>query len=204
MSRRLKITLPDPVCAQLDEMAANSGEPVSRLAARIVLSGVVQSPGKEYPLGGGHSRAANRRQPCWLEPPVKNAEWRSQMWGAIVALHNRYPRELADLNDHWWESGSLVETLCALAIWRRRIDESGLDPREELAFQTGLSDCSSSLTLAATRTMRPWNPGPPPADWSAHNAESCPADDPTPDRLATEGMAYFACGIDRPVIAVAT
>ena len=201
MSRRLKITLPDPICARLDEMAANSGEPVSRLAAQIVLSRVMYGPGEQYPMTATVDQTSSQQRPCWLEPPGENAEWRSQMWDEIVALWSRYPRELADLNDHWWESESLVETLCALATWRRGIDESGRDPREELAFQAGLSECSNSLKGEVTRRMRPWNPGPPPEHWRAASAPDderrCLDDGRTLTQCTTHRMAYLACSIDR-------
>jgi hypothetical protein len=36
MSYRMKITLPDPTMTRLKELAANNGEPVSRIAARMV------------------------------------------------------------------------------------------------------------------------------------------------------------------------
>jgi hypothetical protein len=32
-----------------------------------------------------------------------------------------------------WTDESHTETLCALAIWRAEIDDTGQDPREELA-----------------------------------------------------------------------
>jgi hypothetical protein len=40
VSRRMKITLPDPLMTQLQELAANNGEPVSRTAARMVCDGL--------------------------------------------------------------------------------------------------------------------------------------------------------------------
>jgi hypothetical protein len=40
ISRRMKITLPDPLLAQLQELTANIGEPVSRVATRMVSGGL--------------------------------------------------------------------------------------------------------------------------------------------------------------------
>jgi hypothetical protein len=51
-------------------------------------------------------------------------EWRSHMWGSIVALHGRYPHELAHLKDGWWKDAAHVEVLCALVVWRDWIDEA--------------------------------------------------------------------------------
>src|ERR1035441_9477721 len=65
-----------------------------------------------------------------------DAEWRQQMWGAIVALRGRYPEQLEALKEKWWTDESTVETLGALAVWRAELDETRQDPRDELAFQT--------------------------------------------------------------------
>ena len=43
MSRRLKITLPDGLAAQLDELAAHTGEPVARLAGQMVREGIAEA-----------------------------------------------------------------------------------------------------------------------------------------------------------------
>jgi hypothetical protein len=56
----------------------------------------------------GLARYRRRRQeparPPWLEPYAGDSEWRSWMWGGIVALHGRYPTALAELKDGWWNS----------------------------------------------------------------------------------------------------
>jgi hypothetical protein len=61
MSRRLKITLPDGLAAQLDEMAANTGDPVARLAGQMVSPGHHRSSsrrtGSPAALQAGSSRA---------------------------------------------------------------------------------------------------------------------------------------------------
>ncbi len=49
------------------------------------------------------------------------------MWGAIVALHGRYPRHLGELKIGWWKDEAHTEILCALAVWRAEIDEMGND-----------------------------------------------------------------------------
>jgi hypothetical protein len=43
MSRPVKIVLPDPVAAQLAELAAVAGEPASTLAGQLVRNGVAQA-----------------------------------------------------------------------------------------------------------------------------------------------------------------
>jgi hypothetical protein len=38
------------------------------------------------------------------------------MWGQVVVLHGRYPRQLQDVKNGWWTDDSQTETLCALAV----------------------------------------------------------------------------------------
>jgi hypothetical protein len=171
MSQRLQIVLPDPVAAQLHELAAGAGERPSTLAGLIVRSGVAAAAkdGKVRPLrsppvlldGNTGVRAP------WLEPYGGDPAWRSEMWGAIVALHGRYPRHLAALKDEWWTDESQTETLCALAVWRAELDDSGTDPREELTFQTQLADYALLLRQEGGGVTKAWKPGAPPETWVA-------------------------------------
>jgi len=88
------------------------------------------------------------------------------MWGAVVALHGRYPRHLAALKDEWWTDESHTETLCALAVWRAELDDTGQDPREELAFQTQLADYAQVLRQQGGGVTKAWKPGAPPEMWA--------------------------------------
>jgi hypothetical protein len=87
-------------------------------------------------------------RPPWLEPYGGSREWRGLMWGAIVDLHTRYPDALSSLKDGWWSNATHLETLSALAIWRKWIDDAGGDPREELAFQVQLANYGNTLRQA--------------------------------------------------------
>jgi len=89
------------------------------------------------------------------------------MWGAIVALHGRYPRHLEALKDEWWTDDAHTETLCALAVWRGEIDDAGEDPREELAFKARLADYAHALRQQGGGVTRAWKPGAPPTEWLA-------------------------------------
>jgi hypothetical protein len=175
MSRRLKITLPDVLATQLDELAANTGEPVARLAGQMVRQGIAEAatggrvpPPRAQPapvvLEAPNEDEPEQRAP-WLEPYGGDREWRSWMWGGIVALHGRYPTALADLKDGWWESEAHVETLCAMVVWRQWIDDACRDPREELAFQVNLSDYGHTLRQEGGGVTRAWKPGAPPDGW---------------------------------------
>jgi hypothetical protein len=88
------------------------------------------------------------------------------MWGAIVALYERYPRALAKLEHDWHEHPERVETLAALAIWRANIDSSAEDPREELAFHNALQQLARILDQTPG-LGRPFKAGTTmPVEWS--------------------------------------
>jgi hypothetical protein len=88
------------------------------------------------------------------------------MWGAIVALHGRYPRHLENLKKGWWNDEAQTELLGALALWRDEIDDAARDPREELSFHHQLEDFSHILRQAGGGVESLWRPGPPPNDWA--------------------------------------
>ena len=170
MSRPVKIVLPEPVAAQLDNLAASADEAPATLAGRIVRNGVALAAkdGKVRPLKPAPIVVGRKdgERPPWLEPYGGDPEWRSQMWGAIVALHGRYPRALGHLKDEWWTDESHTETLCALAVWRAEIDDTGQDPREELAFQTQLADYSHTLRQEGGGVTKAWKSAAPPDGWA--------------------------------------
>lgn len=171
MSQRLQIVLPDPVALQLHELAAGADTPPSTLAAQMVRNDVALAAkdGKVRALrpvpmlvgGKGTQRAP------WLEPYGGNTDWRQEMWGQVVALHGRYPKALDALQDNWWTDDSQTETLCALAMWRTEIDDTGQDPREELAFQNQLADYAHVLRQQGGGVTKAWQPGAPPDEWAA-------------------------------------
>jgi hypothetical protein len=169
VSQRIQIVLPDPTAAQLRELAAASGQPAATLASQMVrseladaaTSGKVRSVRSTQANVGGSPGERAR----WLEPYGGSSAWRAAMWGAIVALHGRYPRALGHLKDGWWTDESHTETLCALVVWRGDVDDSGKDPREELAFHTQLGDYARALRAEGGGVERAWQPGAPPAEW---------------------------------------
>lgn len=172
MSRRLQIVLPDPAAAQLHKLAVASGQPVATLAGQMVRNELALAA-KE-----GHIRSlrcapgtvsSGGERGRWLEPYGGRSAWRAEMWGAIVALHGRYPRALGQLKDGWWGDESHTETLCALAVWRAEIDSIGQDPREELAFQTELVDYAQVLKAEAAGVAQAWQPGAPPSRWQRND-----------------------------------
>jgi hypothetical protein len=170
MSHKIQVVLPDPVATQLAELAAAAGEPPSTLAGQFVRRGVAQAAkdGKVRPHRQAPVLVAgkNGERARWLEPWGGSADWRAEMWGQIVALHGRYPRILAHLKDGWWTDEAHTETLCALAVWRSELDDTGIDPREELAFHTQLADYAHTLRQEGGGVTKAWKPGAPPAEWA--------------------------------------
>jgi hypothetical protein len=170
-SRKYQVTLRQPVASQLEELAHAAGDRPSTLAAQFVREGVAQAAreGKvrqprQSPVIVG-AAASGERAP-WLEPWGGDGDWRAEMWGQIVALHGRYPRALAALKDQWWTDSQHTDTLCALACWRSQIEESGTDPREELAFVAQLLDFSERLRHEGGGVAKAWKPGAPPDEWT--------------------------------------
>lgn len=170
MSKRVQVVLADPVAAQLHELADAAGEPVATLAARIVRDGVAHagaSPKRRLARPSPPASGTPAVRPAWLEPYGGDPAWWREMWGAIVALHGRYPRHLEYLKDGWWEDEATAETLCAVAVWRAEIDEHGRDPREELAFHHQLADIAHTLRQQGGGVDKTWGPGAPPERWDA-------------------------------------
>lgn len=143
MSRKLQIVLPDPIARQLEELAAGAGEPLATVARQMVRDGVAHAvksgslkARRQAPTVVGEATG----RPRWLEPYGGDPVWRREIWGAVIALHGRYPRQLEHLHTGWWQDESQTETLCALAVWRAEIDDAGQDPREELRSSTSSPD----------------------------------------------------------------
>jgi hypothetical protein len=105
MSRKIQIVLPDPQADQLAELANGTGEPPSTLAALLVRNGIAQAAkdGKVRQLRQTPVVTTNQsgQRARWLEPYGGDPTWRQEMWGAIAALHGRYPRALANLKDQF-------------------------------------------------------------------------------------------------------
>jgi len=169
MSYRLKITLPEPVLAQLAELAEQQGEPLARVATQVIVAQLAteREPHvhRSAPRHNMPRPDSDRRAP-WIEPFMEDRRWRADMWGSIVALTGRYPRALANLKEGWWDDATHVETLCALVVWRDWIDQQADDPRYELAFQAQLADYARALQQAGGAIDRMWKPGPPPDEWA--------------------------------------
>ena len=158
MSRRVQIVIPDLVATQLGELAEAADEPVATLAARIVRDRVAHAMRDDKiaaPATPPTKAATMGRRPPWLEPYGGDEQWRRETWGAVVALHGRYPRQLEHLKDGWWRDEATTETLGALAAWRSEIDSSGRDParssRSTTSSPTTPTPSASKAAACVTR-----------------------------------------------------
>ena len=174
-SRRIKVTLPGTLAQQLDSLALRAGEPPAKVAAQMIRQAIADAERDNtdrQPRAREHTPSEHTEPPeqderaPWLEPYGGSREWRSLTWGAIVALHARYPDALSALKEEWWRNASHLETLSALAVWRQWIDDAGRDPREELAFQFQLADYGRTLHQEGGSVLDKWQPGAPPVEWS--------------------------------------
>ncbi len=169
MSQRIQIVLPDPVAVELRDLANASGEPPSTLAAQMVRTQIAQAA-EDGRIGTPTTSLRRLRpeageRPRWLKPNGSSTSWHAEMWGAIIALHSRYPRALGALKDGWWDDDAHTETLCALATWRAEIDSNGQNPREDLAFHAQLADYGHALKAQSGGVTKIWQPGAPPDGW---------------------------------------
>jgi hypothetical protein len=101
MSYRMKITVPDNTATQLEALAEQRGEPVARVATRMIETALAGGESPQRSVASVAQRppatsVPDQRSP-WLEPYGGDRGWRALMWGSIVALHGRYPHALAFL-----------------------------------------------------------------------------------------------------------
>jgi hypothetical protein len=171
MSRRVQLVLPDPVATQLHELAADAQEATASVAAQMLRGAVAEAAAaghvRPLRLAQASPRPSRSARARWLEPYGGDRDWSVEMWGAIVGLHGRYPRQLERLKQGWWLDEAHTETLCALAVWRAEIDDAGEDPREELSFQSHLAHYAATLQAQGGGVDAAWVPGAPPAQWAA-------------------------------------
>jgi hypothetical protein len=164
MTHRVMITLPDPLGEQLDKHAARKGQRASTAAAELVRDGLSR-PGKTEKRVTNASRSLMSDQTApWIEPyDETRAAWRSETWMAILALCARYSKELARLENGWWQRPSRVETLAAFAEWRNHLDHHGTDPRDELAFQIRIAELQHALEHTPGTGADTFDPSTPPS-----------------------------------------
>lgn len=177
MSRRLQVTLPDPAADELAQLAAHADQPPGRLAGTLLQKAIAQARRSGIPLAptltaaqptaqpaaSAHPASEGQRPP-WLPPYENDHAWRALTWGAIAALHSRYPRQLHSLQEDWWQDCDLLERLSALACWREQLDQHATDPREELYFHDALATFANHLAQQPASQPR-WDPNVIPSDW---------------------------------------
>jgi hypothetical protein len=168
---RVAITLDEHALAELGRKAQAAGEPVARTAARLVRDGLLSSQAQA--AGGPAPTTATKSAdgggaglPGWLQPPGEQERWRRELWAAVCALAERYPRVFSKLVADWWTDRALMEVLGALSAWRSQLDAGqSADPRAELLFHDRLELLERQLTQGSDPTAARFAGGPPPSEW---------------------------------------
>jgi hypothetical protein len=171
---RVAITLDEHALAELARRAQANGEPAARTAARMVRDGLLSTHAHaagEPPTPKESNRDAGGKGqglPGWLEPPGERERWRRELWAAVCALAERYPRVFSKLVADWWTDRQLIEVLGALGAWRSQLDRGEYpDPRAELLFHDRLELLDRQLTQTGDPTAARFSGGPPPSEWVA-------------------------------------
>jgi hypothetical protein len=167
---RVAITLDEHALAELGRRAQAAGEPVARTAARLVRDGLLSTQAQSASELSPRitSEDGSGRSPAWLQPASERERWRRELWAAVCALAERYPRVFSQLVADWWTDRALVEVLGALSTWRSQLDtDQSADPRAELLFHDRLELLERHLTHASDPTAARFTGGPPPSEWVA-------------------------------------
>jgi len=171
---RVAITLDEHALAELGRRAQAAGEPAARTAARFVRDGLLstqaQAAGEQpaSPTAPKPAKGQGAGAPGWLQPPGEQERWRRELWAAVSALAERYPRVFSKLTADWWTDRALIEVLGALSAWRSQLDAGqSADPRAELLFHDRLELLERQLTQAGDPTAARFTGGPPPSEWVA-------------------------------------
>ena len=171
---RVAITLDEHALAELGRRAQAAGEPAARTAARFVRDGLLstqaqaQAAGEQpaSPTAPKPAKGQGARSPGWLQPPGEQERWRRELWAAVCALAERYPRVFSKLVADWWTDRALMEVLGALSAWCSQLDAGqSADPRAELLFHDRLELLERQLTHASDPTAARFAGGPPPSEW---------------------------------------
>jgi hypothetical protein len=168
------ITLDEHALAELHRRAQAAKEPVSRTAARFVRDGLLstqaQAASEQATTATAPEPGRGAGSAGWLQPPGdgKRERWRRELWAAVCALAERYPRVFSKLVADWWTDRALIEVLGALVVWRSQLDAGeNPDPRTELLFHDRLELLERQLTNTTDPTAARFTGGPPPSEWVA-------------------------------------
>ena len=169
MGYRLQVTVADDIANELQRRAQTAGQPASRVAATLIHlalntdASLARDRAPARSVSASHDAA---QPPSWIEPiaVAERRAWRSELWAAVLALCARYPKELQRLEASWWRNRARTEQLAALDAWRLEIDQTGSDPREELAFHHQLADLRYVLEHLPGGADT-FESGPPPHEW---------------------------------------
>ena len=171
VSRKYQVTLSDPVgrAARAARRRRRRTADDARRSLRPKRSRARRRRRQGAPAAPGHSggrRAAGRRARALASSPTA-----AMLAGALrcgAARRAAWPLlegPRPGCRRTGGEEETLLETLCALAVWRAELDDAGVDAREELAFQLQLRELSHVLRAAGGGVSRAWKPGAMPDSW---------------------------------------
>jgi hypothetical protein len=126
-TERIAVSLSAGERAALRAFAGQLGVPEATAAGRLILDGLEDAGAVLGPTQRATSTDGAGGQPLWL--PTR------QRVGAVVALLERYPRDLRTFAGLSEDDRLAHEHLAALSVWRDEIDTGQhRDPRIEIAF----------------------------------------------------------------------
>ena len=160
----MTITLPDPTMARLETLAEQRGEPASRIAAQMVCAGLAEGKDPrrdDSSISASSPATAPDRNAPWIEPVLGDPEWRSYMWGSIVALYGRYPTAGAP-ERRLEEDAAHVEVLCALVVWRDWIDQVARTRGTNWRFMRSSPTTAENFARKAAASRGHGSPAPRP------------------------------------------
>jgi hypothetical protein len=126
-TERIAVSLSVGERTALQAFAGQLGIPEATAAGRLILDGLEDAGAVLGPTPRQARMDGSGGQPLWL--PTQ------QRVGAVVALLERYPRDLRALTGVSEDDRLAHEHLAALSVWRDEIDTGQhRDPRVEIAF----------------------------------------------------------------------
>ena len=155
-SKRVQVGFTEREHSALEAIAADERIGVATVVTRITRAHLAtgqtglprQPPASSETLAPADEPSRVTGSPAWLPPTAKAAyrDWARDRATAVRALIDRYPTELAALDDSWAKDAPVREQLWALSAWRDLLDTGAYeDPRMELAFASALTDYANYL-----------------------------------------------------------
>lgn len=161
-SKRVSVGFTEREHDTLASIAEHERVGISTVLARIVRAQLATGAAtivepKTAALAATAPAALAAEGPAWLPPldPQERERWVRERAAAVQAMIDRYPLELAALEEGWPRDAATREQLWALTAWRDLLDTGTYDdPRMELAFASSLAEFARYLADRPRATAR--------------------------------------------------